>query len=123
MMAYKPAVFAPHTLVTAGLLGAALMGAALLGATVAAAQSTSVRPAYGCFKVTAAELNIRETAFSSGAVVALASKGDILVKRKRFCTLRGFWCAVSTLKGVDGYADKSMIAVAPCPAKLSTKVN
>ena len=106
------------------LLAASTFGlAALLGASFAAAQSTSVRPAYGCFKVTAAELNIRDKAFASGAVIATVSKGETLIKRRRFCTLRGYWCAVTTNKGIQGYADKTSIAVAPCPARLSTKVN
>jgi hypothetical protein len=33
--------------------------------------------------------------------------------------LRGFWCAVTTNKGIQGYADKSMMAVAACPPRLS----
>ena len=94
-----------------------------LGASLAIAQTTSVRPAYGCFKVTAGELKIHETTVVTGNTLATASKGDILIKRKRFCTLGGNWCPVTTSKGVQGFAEKKMIAVAPCPAKLSTKVN
>ena len=85
----------------------------------ALAQTTTHRPAYGCFKVTVPELNIRATAFSTGAVVATAIKNEILIKRRRYCTLRGFWCAVTTNKGIQGFADKSMMAVAACPSRLS----
>jgi hypothetical protein len=101
----------------------AAAAAATLGVGAAAAQTTTTRPAYGCFKVTVPELNVRDTAFSSGKVVATAIKGETLVKRRRFCTARGFWCAVTTNKGVQGYADKSMMTVAACPARLSTKTN
>lgn len=94
--------------------------AVLVSGTVASAQS-SARPAFGCFTANA-DLNIRDKAFASGAVIATAEAGDILVKRKRFCTLRGFWCAVS-YDGVDGWADKSFMTVTPCPANLSKPVN
>ena len=73
---------------------AALLALALLNVP-ATAQTTSYRPAYGCFKVTVPELNIRETASSKGNIVATTYKNEILVKRRRFCTLRGFWCAVT----------------------------
>jgi hypothetical protein len=99
-------------------LAAALIACAFV-TSPAAAQGTTHRPAYGCFKVTAPELNIRATAFSSGAVVATAIKNEILVKRRRYCTLRGFWCAVTTNKGIQGYADKSMMTVAACPSRLA----
>jgi hypothetical protein len=92
-------------------------------APAAQAQSTSVRPAYGCFKVTAKEINIRATPFSTGAVVATAIKNETLVKRRRFCTLRGYWCAVTTNAGVQGFADKNLITIAACPARLSTNRN
>ena len=97
--------------------------ASALALSPALAQSTSTRPSYGCFKVAVPELNVRETAFKTGSILAMASKNEILVKRHRFCSLRGVWCAVTTKKGVEGFAEKSMMAVAPCPAKLSTKTN
>lgn len=97
---------------------AALIACAILSTPVAA-QTTTHRPAYGCFKVTVPELNIRGTAFSNGPVVATAIKNETLVKRRRYCALRGFWCAVTTNKGVQGYADKSMMTVAACPSRLS----
>jgi hypothetical protein len=104
------------------LAAVAFAMSAVFGASFVSAQTT-VRPAYGCYKVSAKELSLRETAFKTGNVVATVGKGDILVKRRRFCTLRGTWCPVTTIKGVQGFADKSMIAVAPCPPRLSTKVN
>jgi hypothetical protein len=88
----------------------------------AAAQSTSARPAYGCFKVTKS-LDLRETSTKSAIVVGAAAKGEILVKARRFCTAGGSYCYVTTEKGASGYAEKSKISVAPCPARLSTKVN
>ena len=96
-----------------------LAGSALAFAVAAAhAAPTSTRPAYGCFKVTAPELNIRAKPLSTAAVIGAARQGDFLVKRKRWCTLRGYWCAVS--KGtLDGYADKNYMKVAPCPPSLS----
>jgi hypothetical protein len=101
--------------------GRVLMALICMGYAVqsAQAQSTSVRPAYGCFKVTAQQINIRGTAFSSGPVVATASKNEILIKRRRFCTLRGYWCAVTTNAGIQGFADKNLMTVAACPARLS----
>ena len=86
--------------------------------SAAGAATTTTRPAYVCFKVTADEINIRAKPYSTAAVIGSAKRGDILVKRKRWCTLRGFWCAV-TKGGLDGYADKSLMKVAPCPPSLS----
>lgn len=69
---------------------------------------------YGCFKVTAAHLNIRARPYSSSEVIGAASRGDVLEKRKLFCTPRGFWCAVR--KGsLEGYADKSNMVKVDCP--------
>lgn len=106
--------------VTAAVLVASSALMVLAGGSAAIAQS-STRPAFGCFTANA-DLNIRDTAFATGAVIATAQAGDILVKRKRFCTLRGFWCAVS-YEGIDGWADKSFMTVTPCPANLSKPVN
>ena len=99
-------------------LAAALIACVIISAP-AIAQTTTHRPAYGCFKVSVPELNIRQTASANGAVVATAIKNEILVKRRRYCTLRGFWCAVTTNKGIQGFADKSMMSVAACPARLA----
>ena len=93
------------------------LGVLALGFAVLPALADSTRPAYGCFKVSATELSVRESSFATGATIATASKNEILVKRRRFCSAR--WCAVTTNKGIQGYAEKSMMAVAPCPARLS----
>ncbi len=69
---------------------------------------------YGCFKVTAKHLNIRARPYSSAEVVGVANRGDILEKRKLFCTPRGFWCAIR--KGsLEGYADKDNMRKVACP--------
>jgi hypothetical protein len=89
-----------------------------LGALRAEAQTT-VRPAFGCFKVTAKSADIRERSNRTAAVVGTVDRGTILVKAGRFCTAGGNWCYVTTEKGLRGYADKSRIGVAACPARLS----
>jgi hypothetical protein len=89
----------------------ALAGLVAAGGFSADAQAA---PKYGCFKVTVPSLNIRARPYSSADVIGVAHKGDILEKRKLFCTPRGFWCAVR--KGtLEGYADKSNLAKLPCP--------
>jgi len=70
--------------------------------------------AYGCFKVTADSINIRARPYSTAEIIDSASKGEILEKRKLFCTPRGFWCAVR--KGsLEGYADKGFMEKVACP--------
>lgn len=110
---------------TSGLPLALVALAVAIGAlpTAASAETKSTRPAYGCYRVAARGLEIHETALKSSAVVAAVSRGDILVKRHRFCSALTPVCAVSTEKGVQGFADKSAIKTAPCPARLSTKIN
>ncbi len=91
---------------------AAALGLAALTATGAADAASS---GYGCFRVVGTPgLNIRATAFSTSAVIATASRGEILVKWKRFCALRGFWCPVEK-GGIKGHADKSFLQKVPCP--------
>ena len=69
---------------------------------------------YGCFKVSAAHLNIRARPYSTAEIIGTASRGDILEKRKMFCTPRGFWCAIR--KGsLEGYADKANMRKVDCP--------
>lgn len=69
---------------------------------------------YGCFQVITPSLNIREKPYSDARVIGTASAGDILEKRKRWCTPRGYWCAVR--KGtLEGYADKSFLGTTKCP--------
>ncbi len=89
----------------------------LISANAGLADSTS-RPKYGCFKVTADSLNIRARPYASSKVIGAASKGDILIKRYRFCTPRGFWCAV-THGDLKGYADKKFMKKTACPASMS----
>lgn len=100
-------------------LRATLTAAALLMFALPAAAQTTSRASYGCFRVTAESLNIRDKAFASGAVIGTAKKGDILVKRKRFCTLRGYWCGVS-FGTTEGWADKAFMEAAPCPPTPSS---
>ncbi|WP_295555029.1 SH3 domain-containing protein [uncultured Hyphomicrobium sp.] len=88
----------------------------LLCAGLSSAISTEAQAAtnYGCFKVTAPHLNIRARPYSSSEVIGAAKRGDILEKRKLFCTPRGFWCAIR--KGsLEGYADKSNMRKVTCP--------
>jgi len=69
---------------------------------------------YGCFRVTVGSLNIRARPYSTAEVIGNATKGEVLEKRKLFCTPRGFWCAVR--KGsLEGYADKSLMRKIACP--------
>jgi Bacterial SH3 domain len=78
-------------------------------------QGGEVRAAtYGCFKVTAHSLNIRSRPSSKSEVQTVASKSDILEKRKFFCTIGGIWCAVR-YNGVRGYADRAYMKKVPCP--------
>jgi Bacterial SH3 domain len=81
-------------------------------ATVLSAQSASA--GYGCFRANT-DLNIRDRPYSSANVIGNVPKGQILEKRKLFCTLRGYWCAVTTKAGLEGYADKSFMDKTPCP--------
>lgn len=69
---------------------------------------------YGCFQVVTPALNIRDRPYSDAKVIGTAVAGDILEKRKRWCTLRGYWCAVR--KGtIEGYADKNFLGTTKCP--------
>ncbi|MGE0022088.1 MAG: hypothetical protein AB7S70_00465 [Hyphomicrobium sp.] len=93
------------------LAGLALAASAGLAAPLATDADAAT---YGCFKVTAAHLNIRARPYSTADVIGVARRGDILEKRYLFCTPRGFWCAVR--KGsLEGYADKSNMRKVSCP--------
>lgn len=98
-------------------LGAVVL--VLCGGAVTATAETHSRPEHGCFKVLADSLNVRRTAFSTGEVIGVAHRDDVLIKRKRWCTWRGFWCGVTTEDGLEGYVDKKFIEMTPCPARLS----
>ena len=69
---------------------------------------------YGCFRANT-DLNIRDRPYSSATVIGNVAKGEVMEKRKRWCTLRGYWCAVTTKAGLEGYADKSLMDKMPCP--------
>lgn len=92
----------------------------LFGVMAAASLAAAVAPAYaagkgyGCFLVTAAEVNIRDRPYSDAKVIGTAVKGDVLIKRKLLCTLRGYWCAISA-GAVDGYVDKAFMEKITCP--------
>ena len=91
------------------------LSTAALSLCVVSAPAAVQAEGYGCFVVTASAINIRARPYSWSKVVGTASKGDILTKRKLWCTPRGFWCAVQ--KGdLKGYADKSfMKKITNCP--------
>ncbi len=111
------------------LINPRLMALALCAAatavtlTPATAQTVSTRPAYGCFKVSSAQANIRAGSSANADVIATAIKNETLVKRRRFCTVGGNWCAVTTNKGIQGFAAKADIKVSACPARTSTTIN
>jgi len=88
---------------------------AMAGLIACAGVSAQAQAAtYGCFKVTVSSLNIRAKPYSTSDVIGVARRGDVLEKRKLFCTPRGFWCAIR--KGsLEGYADKSHMAKITCP--------
>ncbi len=89
----------------------ALTGLVAMAGVAADAQAATN---YGCFKVTASSLNIRARPYSTAEIIGVANKGDILEKRKLFCTPRGFWCAIR--KGsLEGYADKANMRKINCP--------
>ncbi|MCC7250371.1 SH3 domain-containing protein [Hyphomicrobium sp.] len=86
-----------------------LLAAGFSGGTATQAEAAT----YGCFKVTASSLNIRARPYSTSEVIGVAKRGDVLEKRKLFCTPRGFWCAIR--KGsLEGYADKSNLRKVAC---------
>lgn len=89
-----------------------LMSAFLSGGAVST--SAEAGQNYGCFKVLTPALNIRARPYSDAAIIGTASAGEVIEKRKRWCTLRGYWCAVR--KGaVEGYADKNFLGKTACP--------
>lgn len=93
---------------------AVLGGVAAASVLFGIAEGQAAPRVYGCFRVTADEVNIRERAFSSSEVIGTARKGDILIKWKRFCAWRGFWCPVRK-GGLTGWADKGYLETAECP--------
>ena len=87
---------------------------ASVAAVMALAPLAHAASGYGCFRANT-DLNIRDRPYSSAAVIGNVAKGEMLDKRKRWCTLRGYWCAVTTKSGLEGYADKSFMDKIPCP--------
>lgn len=88
--------------------------AAVIGLASLPSPAEALSSRYGCYEVTAGSLNIRARAWSRSDVVAVASKGDKLAKRRRFCALRGYWCPVTTKDGVEGWAGKSFLKRTAC---------
>lgn len=92
-----------------------LFGLAAATSLVAAITPAEATPrGFGCFLVTATEVNIRDRPHSDATIVGTAVKGDILIKRKLLCTLRGYWCAIRA-GTVDGYVDKAFMEKITCP--------
>jgi uncharacterized protein YraI len=96
------------------LMSAAAAVVAALGAGLLQPPNAEAASKYGCFTVTTEKLNIRARPYSDAAIIGTASAGDILEKRKLFCTPRGFWCAVRKGK-LEGYADKNFLGKVSCP--------
>jgi hypothetical protein len=100
-------------------IATALFVAATYQPAAAEPATAASRPAYGCLKVTAPSIAIKEKSVGTNTTLATASKGEILIKRHRFCTLGS--CAVTTRNEVKGFVEKAATTVASCPAKLSKK--
>lgn len=92
-----------------------LLAAAAILAAQGAVIKAEAASKYGCFRVSASAMNIRARPYSDADVIGVATKGAILEKRKFLCTLRGYWCAVRTSAGLEGYGDKSLMDKIPCP--------
>lgn len=92
-----------------------LAATAVAGLLLASGFATETKAAtYGCFQVTTGSLNIRDRPRSNATVIGVASRGEILEKRKLICTPRGYWCAIR--KGsLEGYADKNFMRRVTCP--------
>lgn len=97
---------------TTALLSAALGLAAVVPVSNPASAADKV---YGCYKVIGVSaLNIRARPFASSDVIGVAHRGDILLKWKRWCAWRGFWCPVQR-GSVAGHADKRYLMKVTCP--------
>ena len=88
----------------------AIFGVFALVFLAANARTTSViaQEGYGYYEVVgASSLNIRARPYMSSQVLTVAEEGEVLVKWKRFCSLRP-WCPVQ--KGdVQGWAGKDYL--------------
>lgn len=92
-----------------------IIAAAGLTAFAVVSPAMAAGKGYGCFLVTASEVNIRAKPYATADVIGTALKGDILIKRKMLCTLRGYWCAVRA-GSLDGYVDKAYMQKITCPS-------
>lgn len=108
---------------TCGTLGAAARPLKRAPAAAPSPAAPSTPSSFGCLRVTGAEINLRAKPLNTADVVGQARQNDILIKRRRSCTPRGGWCAVATLTNIEGYAEKSQVAGAPCPAAASKAPN
>ena len=89
---------------------------ALIATAIVAGGAIPVEAAskYGCFKVMTDNINIRDRPYGNAAIIGNAVKGEILEKRKLWCTPRGYWCAIR--QGLlEGYADKNFMQKVACP--------
>lgn len=94
----------------------ALAAAIATGTLLASLPGANAAPAdkgYGCFRAKTS-MNIRQRPWASSDVIATAKEGETFVKRKRFCNIRGYWCAITTSAGVDGYGDTSLMEKTEC---------
>jgi hypothetical protein len=91
----------------------AAMAASTVTLSIPAANAAKGGFGYGCFVANKA-MNIRAKPWAESASLVTAKAGDTFVKRKRFCNFRGYWCAVTTMKGVEGYGDKSLMTAVDC---------
>lgn len=97
------------------LAGLMAMLAVHLPSQSAHAGPAAIDQGYGCYKVIdTSAVNIRRYAYSGSPSLTAARKGEILVKWKRYCAWRGFWCPVQR-GAIKGHADKSFLEPIPCP--------
>lgn len=88
--------------------------AALLIIPVAPAPANALESRFGCYRVTAATLNVRKSAWGRSDILATVRRGELVAKRRRFCALRGFWCPIRTKAGIRGWVDKRFVRRARC---------
>lgn len=95
-------------LLRCGLGALALLTAIILALYVPANAQEDDDDGYGYYEVVGtSSLNIRERPYTTSRVLAVAQKGEILVKWKRYCSLRP-WCPVQ-LDDVQGWAGKAYL--------------
>ncbi|HKJ62963.1 MAG TPA: hypothetical protein VKA94_13395 [Hyphomicrobiales bacterium] len=89
-------------------LGLLALLTAIILALYVPANAQEADDGYGYYEVTGVgALNIRERPYMTSRVLAVAEEGEVLIKWKRFCSLRP-WCPVQ--KGdVQGWAGKAYL--------------